>query len=51
MAVGMKGESRPSGPAAGSAALEMLRRLAFAKHVSPPELSAQIQLALEQEYS
>ena len=45
-----KGESRASGAAADFAALELLRRLAFAKDVPPPpDLPEQFSLALEEE--
>jgi adenine-specific DNA methylase len=45
-----KGESRASGAAADFAALELLRRLAFAKEVPPPpDLPEQFSLALEEE--
>jgi len=45
-----KGESRASGAAADFAALELLRRLAFAKDIPPPpDLPEQFSLALEEE--
>jgi hypothetical protein len=45
-----KGESRASGAAADFAALELLRRLAFAEDVPPPpDLPEQFSLALEEE--